>query len=70
MAAEFTHPFVRGANLYLTPRLMTAYEEWRRDVCALETKRVERGRGALRQACEAIANAKDWVNSTPLRRPS
>jgi hypothetical protein len=60
MATEFTHPFIRGANLYLTPRLMTAYEEWRRDACALETKRVERDLGALRLACEAIANAKDW----------
>lgn len=60
MATEFTRPFVRGANLYLTPRLMTAYEEWRRDACALEAKRIERDLGALRKGCEVIANAKDW----------
>jgi hypothetical protein len=60
MEAEFTHPFVRGANLYLTPRLMTVWEECRQDACTLEAKRIERDLGALRQECEAIANAKDW----------
>ena len=60
MATGFTNPFVSGANLNVTPRLMTAYEEWREDACALEARRVERDLGGLRQECEAFANAKDW----------
>jgi len=31
MATAFTHPFASGANLCVMPRLMTVYEEWRRD---------------------------------------
>jgi len=59
MAAEFIHPFASGANLYLISRLVMVDEEWRRDACALEAKRIERDLGALRRVCETIANAKD-----------
>jgi hypothetical protein len=44
----------------LTPRLMTGCEKWCEQARALEAKRVERDLGALRQQCEAVANATDW----------
>lgn len=60
MATEFTHPFASGVDLDSTSRFVTAYQEWRRDLCDLEAKRIERDLAALRKGCEAIANAKDW----------
>ena len=70
MATGFTNPFVSGANLNVTPRLMTAYEEWRQDACALEARRVERDLGGFDRNVKASRTRKTGGNSIPLRRPS
>jgi len=65
MATEFNAPFdLYRTNVGVALRSLASAHEWRQHAWALEKLRIERDLGALRQASESVAAAKDWNELT------